>query len=123
MCTRRPRPGEGAGFSGLTAAVPGCDGACDGADTFVFASGDGNDSIFDFQDGQDVIDLSTTTSITGFDDLTITQEGSRTVIDLSGHGGGDIQLSQFNLENLDASDFIFYEPPSTTTADGDGDVI
>ena len=88
-----------------------------GADTFVFASDNGNDWLVDFEDGLDVIDLSAITSITGFDDLAIRQFGSQAMIDLSEHGGGDIKLVGFSSGNLDASDFIFYEPPTTTDTD------
>ena len=36
-----------------------------GADTFVYAPGDGNDKIEDFTDGEDLIDLTAITGITG----------------------------------------------------------
>ena len=77
-----------------------------GADTFVFASGDGNDTIIDFENGTDTIDLSAISSITGFSDLTITQEGDDTKIDL-GENVGEIILEYFTSTDLDASDFEF----------------
>ena len=40
-----------------------------GADTFVYFAGHGSDTITDFTDGEDVIDLSLLDSISGFDDL------------------------------------------------------
>ncbi len=81
----------------------------DGADKFVFASGHGNDTITDFTDGEDTIDLSAFTGITGFDDLTVTQNGNNTVITIP--GGGTITLQNFTQSDLDASDFVFHEEP------------
>ena len=77
-----------------------------GADTFVFASGDGNDTITDFTNGTDTIDLSAITAITGFSDLTVTQEGDDTKIDL-GENVGEIILENFTSGDLDATDFDF----------------
>ena len=83
-----------------------------GADTFVFAAGHGADTIMDFTNGEDLIDLSAFAAITGFDDLTVTQEGDDVKIDLSGEtGGGTITLQSFELDDLDANDFVFYEIP------------
>ena len=78
-----------------------------GADTFVFAAGHGNDAITDFDNGTDKIDLSAFSSITGFSNLTITQEGTDVKIDLSAHGGGEITLEDFTSTDLDATDFDF----------------
>ena len=80
-----------------------------GADTFVFASGNGHDTITDFADGEDTIDLSAFSGIGGFGDLTVTQVGSGVQIDLSAYGGGTITLQNFALSDLDASDFVFHE--------------
>ena len=77
-----------------------------GADTFVFNSGDGSDTITDFENGTDTIDLSAITSITGFSDLTITQVGDATKIDL-GEDVGEIILEDFTSTDLDATDFDF----------------
>ena len=77
-----------------------------GEDTFVFSSGDGNDTVTDFENGTDTIDLSAITAITGFSDLTITQEGDDTKIDL-GENVGEIILEDFTSTNLDATDFDF----------------
>ena len=78
-----------------------------GADTFVFASGHGNDTITDFTDGEDTIDLSAFKAITGFDDLTVAQNGADTVITVP--GGGTITLQGFASADLDAADFTFHE--------------
>ena len=82
------------------------------ADTFFYTPGDGNDTIKDFTDGEDSIDLTAITGITGFEDLTITADGTTAVINLSSHEGGTIRLENVNVEDLDASDFVFYEAPS-----------
>ena len=80
-----------------------------GADTFVFASGHGADTITDFTDGDDTIDLSAFTGITAFTDLDgkITQSGDDTVIDLSAFGGGTITLEGYTSTDLSADDFAF----------------
>ena len=78
-----------------------------GDDTFVFASGHGADTITDFTDGEDTIDLSAFTSITAFSDLTVAQNGSDTVITIP--GGGTITLQDFTSTDLDAADFAFYD--------------
>ena len=78
-----------------------------GEDTFVFQASHGTDTILDFTDGDDTIDLSALTDITGFSDLTITQEGTTAVIDLSSQGGGTIRLDDTAVSDLDAADFTF----------------
>ena len=80
------------------------------ADTFVVAAGHGDDTITDFTDGEDLIDLTAFQGIDGFEDLTITAEGTAAVIDLSEYGGGTIRLENFEATNLDAEDFNFHEP-------------
>lgn len=85
----------------------------EGADTFIFAAGHGNDTVTDFTDGEDLIDLTAFTGITQFSDLAVTQNGNDVVIDLSGEtGGGSITLQNFLLADLDENDFVFYETPS-----------
>ena len=76
-------------------------------DTFVFAPGDGEDIIRDFGNGSDRIDLSAFADIDSFNDLSMEQQGDNVVIDLSGQSGGSIVLSDFDIANLDASDFLF----------------
>ena len=82
-----------------------------GADTFAYFAGHGSDTITDFTDGEDVIDLSLLDSISGFDDLSAIQLGSFVAIELGGHGGGTIALDNFDIEDLDETDFVFYQPP------------
>ena len=77
-----------------------------GADSFVFKPGQGNDLINDFSNGEDLIDLSAYTGITGIGNLTITQEGNHARIDA---GQDTIRLLNFDVADLDASDFVFHE--------------
>lgn len=82
-----------------------------GADTFAYFTGHGSDTITDFTDGEDKIDLSALESISGFEDLSLLQLGSFVTIDLHEHGGRTIALEGFDIEDLDETDFIFYQPP------------
>ena len=78
-----------------------------GNDTFIFLPGDNStDSVTDFTDGEDRIDLSGFSGVS-FDDLAVSAEDTDCVIDLTGHGGGRIVLRRFSASNLDASDFLF----------------
>ena len=83
-------------------------GAAD-KDVFVYAPGHGGDTIKDFQDGLDRIDLSAFTGISGFSDLSARQDGDNVVIDFSswGDSGDSITLENFTLANLGAEDFVF----------------
>ena len=81
-----------------------------GADTFIFSrlgSGTGNDTITDFTAGEDTIDLRGFPGVSGFDDLTLTQDGDDVVIDLSAHGGGTICLESVSLDGITGESFIF----------------
>ena len=80
-----------------------------GADTFVFGPDHGDDTITDFADGEDLIDLSSLEGIAGFEDLQIETYGTTTVIDLSHCGGGLVRLENTAASDLDAADFVFYE--------------
>ena len=77
------------------------------ADIFVFSvglpSGD-NDVIDDFTDGEDLIDFQGLVGLNGFDDVVATQVGNHVRIDTS---GGTITLHNFDIADLDASDFLF----------------
>ena len=86
----------------------------EGHDTFVIGLNAGNDTIVDMKDGEDVIDLSAYTAITGFDDLTIRKHNYGGIeLDLTGHGGGTVEIHSYedsiDFDELDASDFIFYD--------------
>ena len=77
-----------------------------GDDTFVFMPDGGDDTITDFTDGDDTIDLSALVDITSFGNLSMEQQGDDVFMDLSGQGGGSILLEDFDIANLDALDFI-----------------
>lgn len=89
-----------------------------GDDTFVFKAGHGDDVIGDFTNGEDTIaiDISGLTGVSEFSHLTITENDGSAVIDLTAHGGGTIELTGFDMNDLDATDFTFYD----STIDPDG---
>ena len=78
-------------------------------DTFRFFPSDlGGGSIRDFTDGEDVIDLTEFTGINSMDDLDIVSHGDNVRIELSGTDYlTTIILSDFDMSNLDSSDFLF----------------
>ena len=79
-----------------------------GADTFVFVAGHGADTITDFfpEEG-DRIDLSAFADLIGLASLTLTAEGTDTVLDLSAHGGGTVRLQGIAAADLLAADFLW----------------
>ena len=79
-----------------------------GNDTFVFAPGDGLDTIEDFAAGEDHIDLRQFPHIFGLSDLMVTSDEKGTTIYLDEHRESGIRLKGF-IANLDASDFVFAE--------------
>ena len=90
------------------------------ADTFAFGADHGNDTITDFADGEDLIDLSALDGVTQFSDLTITADGNDAVIDT---GEGTIRLVGVSTSDLDASDFKFStigDSGANTIEGGDG---
>ena len=78
-------------------------------DTFRFFPSDlGGGSIQDFSDGEDVIDLTAFTGINSMDDLDIEDYGDNVRIEVSGADYlTTIILSDFDINNLDNSDFMF----------------
>ena len=76
-----------------------------GEDRFVFDPRNGTDTIADFRDGEDFIDLSSF-GLTDFSDMTLSSEANGVTIDLSDHGGGSILLRGADIADLDASDFL-----------------
>ena len=78
-------------------------------DTFRFFPSDlGGGSIRDFSDGEDVIDLTEFTGISSMDDLDIVSHGDNVRIEVSGTDYlTTIILSDFDMSNLDNSDFMF----------------
>ena len=78
-------------------------------DTFRFFPSDlGGGSIRDFSDGEDVIDLTEFAGVISLDDLDIVSHGDNVRIRLSGTDYlTTIILSDFEVTNLDAADFLF----------------
>jgi VCBS repeat-containing protein len=77
----------------------------DGNDTFVFAASDGVDTITDFEDGPDIIDLASF-GFTSTLDFTIDQVGNDTRI-TGLDVGQEIWLTDFNSGQLTDDDFKF----------------
>jgi len=82
-----------------------------GRDTFVFGLDSGLDTVTDFTDTKDMIDL-TALGLSGFSDLTSANALSAVpvgvILNLSVLGGnGQVTLDGVNLADLDATDFIF----------------
>ena len=89
----------------------------EGDDTFVIQPGQALTTILDFTDGNDQIDLSNISGITGFGDLTITADGDDVVINLGSQGAGSVRLENVSVSDLDAGDFVF---AAATAAVDDG---
>ena len=80
-----------------------------GDDTFVIQYGRSVDNtITDFGNGNDTIDLTAFDRISDFSDLYFRQDGDNTLIDLTDQGGGHLILEDFNAENLVEADFDFH---------------
>ena len=75
-----------------------------GADTFVFSFDFGRDTVGDFTNGEDKIDLQSF----GRSLVFAKRVGDDVQIDVSSaDGGGTIVLEEFSIADLDASDFLF----------------
>ena len=90
-----------------------------GADAFIFAPGHGSDTITDFTQGEDTINLRAFTDITSFADLNGSQVGGDTMIVLDANTGDSIRLTGVQFSDLSASDFTFYQNEYTGTAGAD----
>ena len=82
----------------------------DGDDVFVFEPGHGTDNIADFTDGDDVIVLRgfglSKSDVMSGNIAGPWSEGTGVWIDLTGHGGGRIEIGGLDFNNLDGSDFL-----------------
>ena len=78
----------------------------EGADTFVFDELSGDTLITDFTDGVDKIDLSAL-ELSGFDALELTSGPDGAILRLDTAYDARILFENFDIANLDASDFIF----------------
>ena len=93
--------------------------AGDGSDTFVFASGDGEDEIFSFTIADDKIDLSAFTNIASMEDedLEIASVGlSNENTEIRLPNEGEITLYGIREADLTADNFIFYSKPVSGTS-------
>lgn len=77
----------------------------DGADTFRFDALAGFDTIVDYVDGTDRIEILAATGTTSFADLTRVQDGANTLLTLG--DGGQILMSGIQVDSLDSGDFVF----------------
>ena len=71
-----------------------------GAETFYIGPDNGNDTITDFANGEDTIDLGRFPTISSFSDLTITSDAEGVTIDLTANGGGTIFLQGFSIHDM-----------------------
>jgi Ca2+-binding RTX toxin-like protein len=76
-----------------------------GNDTFEFSGNFGSDTITDYQDGVDKIAISTELPMT-FEDLTITGQGTTTMVISGFADGSSITVKSSVATTLDAGDFI-----------------
>ena len=84
-----------------------------GSDTFVLASGMGQDLIYGFQDGQDIIRLDGNLT---FGDLQIAQSGTSTLIKIASTGVTLASLVNTNSALIGAADFISIDEQSSTSS-------
>ena len=80
-----------------------------GDDVFAFEGAHGHDYIDDFEDGADILlllGLSTLSKQDILDHAHAWDEGTGVHIDLTGFGGGRIDLRGFHRDRFDASDFL-----------------
>lgn len=82
---------------------PEIDETTGGADRFVFARRNGDDTIHDFVQGDDLIDLRLIARIDDFDDVRITVEDGNSVI----HLGRGNSITVIGVDALEDSDFLF----------------
>lgn len=75
----------------------------DGADVFQFATGDGRDTVLDFQPGEDSF-LLRVSGIDAFTDLHLSQAGDDVRI---GYGSGAVFVEDTQVSDLTADDFRF----------------
>lgn len=75
-----------------------------GIDTFVFAPGDGRDRIWDFTDGEDLIDLTAYATTIDAVLASAVEHDDHVILDMS--NGDTIRINNVGLANLDATDFI-----------------
>ena len=80
----------------------------EGDDVFFFGAGNGDDTILDFGNGADNINLAAFADVRSVADLAVQQQSGNVAIDLSAHGGGTITLRDFNTTDITDEHFIFF---------------
>ncbi|MEL6662579.1 MAG: type I secretion C-terminal target domain-containing protein, partial [Pseudomonadota bacterium] len=90
-----------------------------GSDTFVFSGNWRRDTVADWTDGEDTLDLSALglkgageSDADAFAKLTLVQDGATAIISVTGDTRNDIRLSNTEVSTLDAGDFLFETPPA-----------
>ena len=83
-----------------------------GDDTFFFAPGGGDDTVLDFGNGEDHIDLTSFEDIRSVADLVMAQQAGNLVIDLSGQDGGTVTLQDVDEADILAEHFVFFADES-----------
>ena len=80
----------------------------EGDDAFIIAAGGGNDTILDFGNEEDRIDLTAFSELQSLEDLNMQQQETGAVIDLSAQGGGTVTLQGFEMADLMDAHFVFF---------------
>lgn len=76
-----------------------------GLDLFVASADNGDDTILDFEDGQDLIEFTALAgTVDSFADITITQNGADSLVSFT---GGSITINGVQSDTLTFNDFIF----------------
>ena len=78
-----------------------------GNDTFVFAPGAGHDTVTDFGQGADRLDLSAFADLSAVSDLTLQPGPQGLVLDFTDHGGGTLTLAGIAQDDLADASFVF----------------
>ena len=76
------------------------------ADTFVFINGTDEDTVTDFEDGIDQLDVSAFFDNAADAVAAARQDGADTVIDLDVGAGDQVRLTGVNVNQIDENDFI-----------------
>ncbi|MEZ5843165.1 MAG: hypothetical protein R3D27_05455 [Hyphomicrobiaceae bacterium] len=76
-----------------------------GGDYFYFANGFGTDSITDFEDGSDRINLTAISGLDNFGQLTITQDGADVLISVTATPADTIRVENALVAQFSAADF------------------
>lgn len=78
-----------------------------GADVFVLGVGWEQDTVTDFEDGTDIIDMTAVTVVADIADLTITQAGLDVLISATIDPANTITLQNMTVAQIGAGDFLF----------------